>query len=107
MAKDFTITISPQSPRADDFQKVFGTTTVCVKSPFPEWGNLPGLGRSLVYLLDIETLTAEQLRKMIEHIANKFGLDFAEVAAELNQHGMPILAEECTTTIYNPHKWLT
>jgi hypothetical protein len=42
----------------------------------------------------------------VAHTALKFGLEQADVARELNERGMPILAEDCDVVIFNPQRWL-
>jgi len=104
MGKDFTVTITdPQ--RAEEFKRIFGTTTVHVTSPFPERVNLRGTPHSLVYMLDLELITDGQRHALIQHIADKFQLPPDQVAATLDQHGVPILAENCVVSIEHPQKW--
>ena len=50
-------------------------------------------------------LTEEQRGRLVAHIAAKFGLPEAEVAAELDTHGVPILASDCVAGVKNPLKW--
>lgn len=105
MAHDFWATIHQESARAAAWQQVFGTTSVPVQSPVPQWAMLPGRGRSLVYLLALDQLTAEQHDRMLAYLAATFGLSATAVAREL-PHGVPVLAEECQITIYHPQRWL-
>lgn len=106
MAKDFTVRITnPQ--RAAEWQAVFGTTTVCVRSPFPHFGNLPGFSEpQLLYLLDLDEITPEQRLALVMHIAEKFSLPAEEVEAALDTDGVPLLAQDCTAVISNPQRWL-
>lgn len=105
MERDFSATITNPA-RAAEWQAVFGTTTVNIKSPLPEWADLPGKGRSIVYFLDLDLITLEQRQRLVEHISQKFNLSAAEVEADLDAHGMPILDEDCLVTAVNPQKWL-
>jgi hypothetical protein len=95
MSKDFTATIDKE------WLRVYGTDTVYLQSPFAYEADIEGLGEHDVYMLDLELLTAEQRQRQIGYIAERFNLDRAEVEAELDEHGMPILADEdVTITIY-------
>lgn len=106
MGKDFTVTITDQK-RAAEFQDIFGTTTVHVKSPVPEMMNLPGKPGSLAYMLDMEFLTEAQRHALVMHIANKFVIPPGDVAATLDENGVPILAEHCVVTVEHPKKWFS
>lgn len=66
---------------------------------------MPGKGRSLVYLLDLDLITPEQRQRLVEHISRKWGLPAAEVEADLDAYGVPILDEDCIVTIHNPQRW--
>lgn len=104
MAEDFMVTIT-NPERAAEWQAVFGTTTVHVQSPIPFEASLPGRPRSLVYLLDLRLISDDQRRKLVEHLARKFGLAKSFVDAELDAHGVPLLAEDCVATVDHPQKW--
>lgn len=104
MAKDFTATVhNPE--RAAEFAAVFGSTTVCIKSPLPIPVSVPGHPATLAYELDLQQLTADQRQRLIDHIAAKFGRDAEEVAADIDTVGVPILAEHVTIAVHNPQKW--
>lgn len=105
MPKDFQVTVS--GARAADFMAVFGTATVCVRSPLPEVANLPGIGRALVYQLDLETIGEEERSRLVQHIAGRFGIPAGEVEREMDSHGVPILAEDCAVAVHNPLRWMT
>lgn len=105
MAKDFTVTVHDPE-RASEFATVFGTTTVCIRSPLPSLADLPGRPNALVYELDLAELTDDQRQRLINHIATKFSIPAEEVAAELDVVGMPILAENVAIAIHNPQRWL-
>ena len=104
MGQDFTVTITDPK-HAAEFQRIFGTTTVHVKSPLPELDNLPGKPAKPVYMLDLELITDEQRIALIRHIADKFCIPLGEVAVTLDMHGVPILAEHCVVTVEHPQKW--
>lgn len=71
MSKDFKVTVHDPTRQAE-WEQVYGSTSVCVRSPIPEWANLPGRGRSLVYLLDLSELTGEQRERQIAHITEGY-----------------------------------
>lgn len=101
MGKDFTVTICEPERRAM-FEAVFGTATVHVESPFPTKANLPGRPDSLIYELDLESITPEQREKLVAFLAEKFGISAEEVDALLEAHGVPILADDCVVGVTNP-----
>ncbi len=103
---DFTAHIHGDDERAAAWQIIFDGTAVPLRSPIPYLARLPGRGQELVYLLDIEALTAEQRGRLVTHIANKFNIPAEEVDADLDTHGCPILAEHVTVSIANPWRWL-
>ncbi len=105
--KDFTATIREDSPRAADWRKVYGGTTVILKHPLPAIGEFPGVGAKEFYELDLDALTEEQRARLIAHLSERFQLSLEEVQSELDTVGVPILAEDVTLTIHNPVRWLT
>ncbi len=105
MGKDFTVTLFGE--RGEEYEKVIGTRTINVRSPFPEARRLEGKAESeLVYMVDLDLLTDEQRKKLIEHVANKFGADVRAVEAAINALGLPIRASETVVTVDHPQKWL-
>ena len=106
MSTDFTAHINGDDERAVAWLRVFDDTAVPLRSPIPHLARLPGRGEELVYLLDIEALTAEQRGRLVQYIAAKFGIPAEEVDAGLDTHGCPILAEHVTVSIANPWRWL-
>lgn len=103
---DFTAHIDSSDERAAAWLRIFDDTAVPLRSPIPHLARLPGRGEELVYLLDIEALTADQRGRLVQHIAGKFDIPAAEVDADLDTHGCPILAEHVTVSIANPWRWL-
>jgi hypothetical protein len=103
---DFAARIDSSDERAAAWQIVFDGAAVPLRSPIPHLARLPGRGEELVYLLDIEALTAEQRGRLVAHIAAKFNIPAKEVDADLDTHGCPILAEHVTVSIANPWRWL-
>jgi hypothetical protein len=104
MSKDFTATIT-NPRRAADWRAILGTTTVHIKSPIPKRGNFPGVGEASFYELDLELLTNDQRERLIAHTAERFNVPPEEVAIGLDEHGMPILAKDCSIGVRNPQKW--
>lgn len=105
MAKDFTVTLTENTERGKLFQSIFGTRTVHVKSPIPHLANLPEVGSAYVYELDLKFITAAERDKLVAHISQRFGISPITVDLELDQHGIPILANDCVATIKNPQRW--
>lgn len=76
------------------WQEVFGGDTVPIQSILPSQTSVPGYPVALIYLLDLKAITLEQRLKLIAGIANKFDLPIEQVAAEMEEHGCPILADD-------------
>lgn len=55
---DFQVTIYDKE-RKKDFEKVFGTNTVSVKSPIPTRIKIPSGETKLAYFLDLDSITPE------------------------------------------------
>lgn len=104
MGKDFFVTVT--GDRAAEWEQIFGTTTVNVRSPIPQWADLPGKGKSLIFLLDLELITPTQRQRLVEHISRKWNQPPAEVEAEIKARGVPILDEDCIVGVLNPQRWL-
>ena len=106
---DFTVTIREDSPRAADWMKVFGTLTVPVTnalSPATITLNTPGRqGETQAYFLDLKALTPQQRRRLVEHIATRFGAAPDQVTAQIDEHGVPILEEDTTAVIHNLQRY--
>ena len=106
MGCDFTVTVYDEV-RGMEFEKVFGTRTVPVISPIPEWAKLPGFEEAkAVYDLDLQRISADQRERLVTHIAEKFGLEPSAVEADLDEVGMPILADECVASLGDIRKFL-
>ena len=84
-------TISPSSPRYQDWLADFGTDKVRITG----WANAKVLGlQREIYRLDIESLNEEQRERLAQHLARKFGHPIEEVRESIVQDGVPILAED-------------
>ena len=82
-------------PRGDEWKSITGMTTFPVQNSIPFSATLPGrVPGDLVYLLDIEAMDIDVMKKIIAHLCAKFGMTTYEAAAELHR-GIPILAEDC------------
>ena len=103
--KDFTATCT-NPERAADWQKIYGSDTVCIQSPIPTRANLPGHPDALIYMLDLNEMTADQTERLVAHIAQRFNIPPLEVARDLQQHGVPILADDVIIAVKNPQRWL-
>lgn len=98
--KMFKATLSGTSLRAEDFKAVFGTLDVPVKNFQPVQADLPGLQGKDIYLLDVESLTTEQMDKLVDHVADKFGIrNKAGIRNEIKTNGFPILADDINIVI--------
>lgn len=104
MSKDFVV--SATGERATEWLEVFGTYQLPVTSPVTTWASAPGIARAEFYMLDLAELTDDQRERLIVHTARKFGMRPGEVADGLAEHGMPLLAEGLSLTVYNPQRWL-
>lgn len=91
--------LRPESPRAADWQRVFGGLTVPLLAPFAIHVQVPDVVREC-YRVDVAALTPEQRRRAVEHIVQRFGVPAAEVEADLDNDelGLPILAEDVSVT---------
>jgi hypothetical protein len=96
MAKILTMTghLREQSPRAADWKVVFGTLGVPLRGVLPIPIQTPD-GPQKAYFVDVDRLSEDVRRRVIEHTARTFGLPEAEVEKDLlGEHGLPILAED-------------
>ena len=106
MGKDFTVTIHhPQ--RRIEWLEMFGTTSIHVKSIFPEIAVVLGFDDPQpVYYVDLECLTPQQQMRLIRHLAMRLSLSIEQVKNQLREDDVPIPAMDCILTVKNPHKWL-
>jgi hypothetical protein len=89
------------------WQKILGRTDyIPIRSPIPILADLPGLGETRVYLLQLDLLTAEERARLIDHLSERFGVDKVEASAVLDEQGLPIRASTCGVTVLNPQRWL-
>ena len=84
--------------RARMWNAVFGSPRVPVKSIVPTRANLPGRPDVLIYQLDVNVITSEQRAKLCQELGARFGLSPEFVDQELDEHGVPILADDVSIT---------
>jgi hypothetical protein len=90
-SRESTVTLHDPE-RAAFWRGVLGTDTVPVIALVPQWLQLPGFAEpQLCFMLDLAALTPELRSRLIAGIAQRFTLERAEVEAELDAHGVPIL----------------
>ena len=106
MSQDFEATIRADSERAEIWRNVFGSETVCIKSFIPSVVSVPGIGKTTAYELDIKLLTAEQRRRLVVSLAERFGYSLTDIERDLDTIGCPILADDVVVTIRNPQRWI-
>lgn len=89
-----TVTVTGPPERVENFERVFGTTTVPVKQLFavPHWAVLPDIGEAKVYDVDMDALTPGQRERLIGYSMERFGMTREECEIELKRKGFPILA---------------
>lgn len=95
-----TATISENSPRALDWLGIFDRLhSILLQSPIPIRCDLPGKSGALCYMLDVKAITTDERQRLIDHIVRRFNLPGEKVEQDLDQMGMPILAEDVQVMI--------
>jgi hypothetical protein len=75
------------------WRRVFDGDRVPVVSFVPQEVTLPGYEEpQWAYMLDLKAITDEQRFRLIQALAERFGLLEGEVETSLEEHGVPILA---------------
>jgi hypothetical protein len=92
------VTITEPKRRAE-FEKIFGTATVQVKSARPTLAEVGDLGVHQVYMLDLDAVVGDALDRLVAHLAAKFGVEPYAIVEILRAEGMAILAEDCFVSI--------
>lgn len=90
--------------RATFWKGVFGTDTVCILSSVPITATLPDFGVCEIYMLDLEALEPEQKTRLADVLSQKFDLPLDETIWQMDELGVPILAEGCTVTVSESSK---
>jgi hypothetical protein len=104
MSADFHCIVTDER-RVETYNRLFNRDWVAVKSPVPEWAELPGIGRDLVYLMDLDELTPQELENLCQDIAQQFELPLEEVQERILEEGCPVRYENTYMAVLNPHKW--
>lgn len=97
----FTAIINSNSPRAEEWQKVFGTDEIEVRGLLPVKANVLGKVRE-VYFLVLSALNDEQYERLMFHISEKFRVPLEQVARELPEAGVPVLPEDLIISCDTP-----
>lgn len=104
MGDDFEITVY-DSERKANFIEVFGTNTVKVVSPFPKMIIRPNGTKAIAYFLDLKAITDKQRERLIKNLSERFKQSIEFVRENLEEMGVPILAENASAIIKNPQRW--
>lgn len=90
--------VTVHGERAADFEKVFDTATVRVKTWFSHNAFVAEhKKRQEVFELDLDWVRENGFRdKLVAHLAERFGRPVEFVGRELDRIGVPILASDCT-----------
>jgi len=106
MAKEFQCRIIDPI-RKELFMSVFGRDTVNVISPMPMRAELEGRGVEFVYMLDLNEISPDEKKKLVETLAETFGSSPEEVENQMNDEGLPIGAAGCIVTVdHGSRGWL-
>ena len=90
--------VSELDPRRKLWEKVVPDGKMPLKHPLPHVN-----GGRCYYEGDVSRLSAEQLEKLAGLLAEKFGLDVAEVRGDLSKGMLPVLAEGVSIWICELH----
>lgn len=106
MGKDFIATIHDPA-RKKEFLEIFGSDQVYLRSFIPNTIKVEGVqDPQTAYFLDLDLLSSEQLEKLIKHLAQKFNLSIDFVRNNIQEIGVPVLAQEVSVEILNPWRWI-
>lgn len=87
--------LSESSPRAATWQRIFGATTIPLRSPVTSKVEIRGVGKKDVYMLDLARLKPEQFDRLVLHLAETNSMPPEDVRGELTNDGiLPILADD-------------
>lgn len=91
---NWTTTATIRDPERGEFWlDVMGGDTVPITSIVPQKVNVPGRGVVDAYMLDLKALSDVQRERLIQAIALKFRIPLVEVRVEIDDLGIPVLAE--------------
>lgn len=82
--------------RIEEWQRSFGRTVFPIVSPEPFLAVLPGLGHTLVYLLDFDALCQSDQEPVILATADRFKISVEQAWRTVELDGMPIRADHVT-----------
>jgi hypothetical protein len=89
----WSATLNPSSPRYHEWHAILGGNDVPLLSPRESEAQL-GAETDQVYLLNVPALSEQQLNRLINHLAKKFGAacdaTLDEIRSEVKSKGMPI-----------------
>lgn len=92
--REWKVTATVTDPERKAFwEGIFGGDTVPIESILPICVSVPGRSHVSAYMLDLDVITDEQRERLIQGLAQKFGLDEAFVESEIDRQGVPILCE--------------
>lgn len=79
-------------PRRALWEEIFPDATVPIKSFFTIKTDLPGHPQAEAYMLDLDAISPDQRKKMIDVLAKRFNIPEDQIADEVAR-GVPILAQ--------------
>lgn len=80
--------------QAELLRQAFDCGVVPIRSIVPSPVNLPGHPDAPAYFLDLDAISDGQRARLIAALAGKFGQPESDVADHLEEHGVPILADD-------------
>lgn len=87
--------IRAESPTAATWRRIFGTDTVLLTSATPVLGRMPSGDAFWVLFVDVHALSAEQLERVVAHLAEQIGEAPETVRADLlGDHGLPVPVDD-------------
>lgn len=90
-----TVAYVTNPERQATWTEIFGEPKAPILSILPHLAMLPGFNEPQeVYELDLKAITPQQRERLVRVTAGKFGLAISEVEAALDDHGMPVLADD-------------
>lgn len=92
-----TVAIATNPDSVSMWRRVFGINEAPITSVVPQPAYIPGKGEELVYWLDMEAISEDQRERLVQVIAKKFNVAEFVVMQELEETGLPILAEHVVT----------
>lgn len=97
--------LSQQSPRYAEWHRILGSDEVPLLSPFPAEAVL-GEEMTNVYALDWQNLDGEASQRLLEFLANKFGVETKVIEADLDRDGHFPIREQDVTVCYSMRAFL-